>query len=59
MYKLLIVDDEPLVQVGLQAMLERSHSDNIRVSGTATNGKDALNMIDTLHPDIVIADIRS
>ncbi|SEA04339.1 two-component system, response regulator YesN [Lachnospiraceae bacterium NK3A20] len=58
MYKLLIVDDEPLVQVGLQAMLERSHSDNIRVSGTATNGKDALNMIDNLHPDIVIADIR-
>lgn len=58
MYKLLIVDDEPLVQVGLQAMLERSHSDNIQVAGTATNGKDALNMIDNLHPDIVIADIR-
>lgn len=57
MYKLLIVDDEPLVQIGLQSMLQWSDFD-ITICGTAFNGKQALEMIQSIHPDIVITDIK-
>ena len=57
MYKLLIVDDEPLVQMGLQSMLPWAELD-ITVCGTASNGKQALDFIQSLHPDIVITDIK-
>ncbi len=57
MYKLLIVDDEPLVQVGVRSMLNWGKLD-IEVIGTAANGKAALDIIDEQHPDIVITDIK-
>ncbi len=57
MYKLLIVDDEPLVQIGLQSMLPWAEMD-ITICATASNGKQALNLIQTLHPDLVITDIK-
>ena len=58
MYKLLIVDDEPLVQIGLKTMLAKDHSDSIEIVGTASNGQEAWDMIIKDPPDIVIADIR-
>ena len=57
MYKLLIVDDEPLVQVGIKSMLNWSEL-NIEVCGTAMNGQAALKIIETQSPDIVITDIK-
>lgn len=57
MYKLLIVDDEPLVQVGLKSMLNWAAED-IEIVGTAPNGAEALNLIEDLQPDIVLADIK-
>ncbi len=57
MYKLLIVDDEPLVQVGIKSMLNWSELD-IEVIGTANNGKLALETIRASQPDIVISDIK-
>lgn len=57
MYKLLIVDDEPLVLMGLQSMLPWSDLD-ITICGTAANGKQALELIHSLHPDLVITDIK-
>ncbi len=56
MYKVLVVDDEPLVQVGLRSMLQGM--DNIDVIGAASNGKDAYDIISKEYPDIVIADIK-
>ena len=55
MYKLLIADDEPLVSVALESMLpwEQYH---ISVCGTAINGRQALEMIRSLRPDLVITD---
>ena len=44
MIKLLIVDDEPLVQIGIKSML-RWDELGIEVCGTAMNGKAALEMI--------------
>lgn len=57
MIKLLIVDDEPIVQVGMKSMLNWSEL-GIEVCGTAMNGQVALNMIRELQPEIVITDIK-
>lgn len=57
MFKLLIVDDEPLVQVGVKSMINWSEY-GIEIIGCVSNGKQALDIIkkDTL--DIVISDIK-
>lgn len=57
MYKLLIVEDEPLVQVGLKSMLNWESHD-IEVMGIASNGKIASEIIQKEMPDIVITDIK-
>lgn len=57
MFKLLIVDDEPLVQVGIRSMLDWS-SYGIEVVETASNGAQAMKIIDEKHPEIVITDIK-
>lgn len=57
MYKLLIVDDEPLVQVGIKSLLNWNAL-GIEVIDTAVNGKVALDIINEQHPDIVLTDIK-
>lgn len=57
MYKLLIVDDEPLVQAGIKSMLDWTEMD-IEICGTAMNGQVALKIIEEASPDIVITDIK-
>ncbi|MEY8354858.1 response regulator [Lachnospiraceae bacterium 54-53] len=57
MTKLLIVDDEPLVQIGIKSMLNWADY-GIEICGTAVNGKNALEMIAEYSPEIVITDIR-
>jgi len=56
-YTLLIVDDEPLSQVGLKSMVDWASLD-VEIVGTAPNGLAALEEIGRLRPDIVIADLR-
>lgn len=57
MTKLLIVDDEPLVQIGIKSMLNWAEL-GIEVCGTAMNGKSALEMTAEYSPEIIITDIR-
>ena len=57
MPKVLIVDDEPLVQIGLKSMLGSDFPD-MEVVGTSSNGEQALELIGRLKPDIVITDIK-
>ncbi|HHX59899.1 MAG TPA: AraC family transcriptional regulator [Epulopiscium sp.] len=57
MIKLLIVDDEPLMQIGIKSMLDWK-SLNIEIYGTAMNGADALELIEEELPDIVLCDIK-
>jgi response regulator NasT len=53
-YRVLIVDDEPVIRLDLKAMLEAmGHT----VVGEADNGEDALQLARALQPDLVIADI--
>jgi YesN/AraC family two-component response regulator len=53
MYKILIVDDEPLIRDGLKQTLE---IEDFNVE-TASNGTDAMETFDSFHPDLVITDI--
>ena len=57
MIKLLIVDDEPLVQIGIKSMINWEEY-GIEVCGTAMNGANALELIEEYSPEIVITDIR-
>ncbi len=53
MTRILAVDDEPLYQHLLKVNLEKEGYEVI----TASNGEDALEMVSTRHPDLVIMDI--
>lgn len=55
--KLLIADDEPLVQIGLNSMLDWG-SLGIEVCGLASNGDAAYELIQEHRPEIVITDIQ-
>ncbi len=57
MTRILIADDEPLVQIGLRSMLSKGFED-MEIVGAAGNGEEALQLIGELRPDIVIADIK-
>lgn len=57
MYKLLIVDDEPLVQIGVSSMLDWNHY-GITICGTAANGEMALRIMEKEMVDLVICDIK-
>ena len=57
MYRLLIVDDEPLVQAGVKSMLNWAEL-GVEICQTAANGQAALDIIESDKPDIVITDIK-
>ncbi|MBR4225117.1 MAG: response regulator [Oscillospiraceae bacterium] len=57
MLKVLLVDDEPNVRAGIKMMIPWVEI-GCEVIGEADDGDDGLNKIMTLHPDIVIADIK-
>src|SRR5690349_2918133 len=54
--RVLIVDDQPLIRAGIEALLSRKP--DIDVVGSATNGADALDLAAALDPDVVLMDIR-
>lgn len=57
MIRVLLVDDEPLVLIGMQSMLDWNAL-GYELVGTARNGADALERIGEQRPDIVVSDIR-
>ena len=57
MIKLLIVDDEPLVQAGIRSMVNWEDL-NISIVGIAANGAAAYEMIKKYEVEIVITDIK-
>lgn len=54
--RVLIVDDHPVVRVGLQTMLDSESS--ISVIGTADSAKSALMQVEKDTPDVVLMDLR-
>lgn len=57
MYRIIIIDDEPLILAGIASLINWEDYD-CTIIGKATNGPTAYDMIMELSPDIVITDIR-
>ena len=53
--KILIADDHPVVRIGLRNMLQADPQ--LRVVAEAKDGIEALHMVRTLHPDIMLLDL--
>ena len=57
MYRIILIDDEPLILAGIASLICWEEHDCCIV-GTATNGHTAIDLILDTRPDIVITDIR-
>ena len=56
MIRVLVADDQAVVRAGLRMILESQ--DGIEVAGEAADGQQALRLIASLDPDVVLMDIR-
>ena len=56
MTRLLIIDDHEMVREGLKAMLVTEP--DFEIVGGAANARQALEMVEQVHPDIVLLDVR-
>ncbi len=54
--RVLIADDHPFMRAGVRSLLERSGF--IQVVGEACNGKEALELVEDLTPDVLLLDIQ-
>ena len=54
--RILIVDDHEMVRNGLSVMMQRE--EDFTVVGEAQNGKEAVEMVSELRPDVVLMDLR-
>lgn len=57
MYRIVLIDDEPLVLAGIASLIPWEEYE-CTIVGKATNGNSAMELILELNPDIVITDIR-
>ncbi|MBR0227462.1 MAG: response regulator [Clostridia bacterium] len=56
MFRVLLVDDEPLILEHTRRLLEMEKQ-NYVIVGTASNGLDGIELIRNLHPDVAILDV--
>ncbi len=56
MIRIMIVDDQALVRQGLTSLL--SEEQGIEVVGEAGNGREAISLIESLKPDVILMDMR-
>lgn len=54
--RIVIVDDHEMVRNGLSVMMEREQ--DFTVVGEASNGKEAVEIVGALKPDVVLMDLR-
>jgi two-component system response regulator YesN len=54
-YRVVVADDEPEFRNWLKSLLDES--EDFRLIGEASNGEEAINLIPSLLPDLVIADM--
>lgn len=53
--RVLIVEDQELVRVGLKTVLAKT--EGLEVAGTASDGKDAVEQARSISPDVIVMDI--
>ena len=56
MIRVLLVDDQTLIRQGLESLL--TMSDALTICGQASDGEEAINVIDSVQPDVVLMDTR-
>jgi DNA-binding NarL/FixJ family response regulator len=56
MIRILLADDQALVRAGFRALLDAQ--EDMTVVGEAANGYEALRLVASLNPDVVLMDIR-
>ena len=56
MISVLLADDQTLIRTSVRALL--GAADDIEVTGEATTGAEAVEQARTLHPDVILMDIR-
>jgi two-component system NarL family response regulator len=54
--RILIVDDHPMVAAGIRAILETY--EDIAVVGTLSNGREAIEQVAALDPDVILLDLN-
>src|SRR5699024_5096547 len=54
--RVLLVDDQPLLRTGLATIL--STEPGVEVVGEASNGREALDQVEALDPDVVCMDVQ-
>lgn len=54
--RVLVVDDHELTRFSLKLAL--SHQENIELVGLASNGQEAIQMVERYHPDVIILDLQ-
>jgi two-component system, NarL family, response regulator DevR len=54
--RILLVDDHEVVRLGLKALLERNS--NFEVVGEAGTAREAIELVESLNPDVIVLDIR-
>lgn len=57
MYQVFIAEDEPAALQHLCNII-RIKCQNFQVVGTAENGQEALEQLESFHPDILITDVK-
>lgn len=57
MLRVLLVDDEPYIVKGLEVLIDWEKEDCV-IAGTASNGKEALDILSKTKVDLIIADIK-
>ncbi|QOT11843.1 response regulator [Paenibacillus sp. JNUCC32] len=57
MYRILVVDDEPMIRMGLAKLITQTDPAMIQAE-TAGNGMEALEAIQTARPDFIFTDIK-
>ncbi|MEI2822378.1 MAG: response regulator [Chitinophagaceae bacterium] len=57
LYKAIIIDDEPAARRLMMSLLN-DYQDLIEIIGEATNGREAVQQIKSLQPDIIFLDIQ-
>lgn len=53
--RILLADDHVVMRTGLRALLERQS--NLEVVGESENGRDAINLVSSVQPDVVVMDV--